>query len=37
MQELNNVAGWKKVANVPLKQGENSSIKDTNRMGGGDR
>ena len=33
MQELNNVAGWKKVgANVPLKQGENPSTKDTNRM-----
>ena len=31
--ELNKTAGWKKVgANVPLKQGDNPSKKDTNRM-----
>ena len=36
MQELNNVAGWKKVsANVPLKQEDNRSRKDTTRMNNG--
>lgn len=30
---MNNTAGWRKVAaNVPLKQGEHPSQKDTNRM-----